>query len=86
MHRFEWDHAKNRSNIEKHGVDFRGASRVFQDLDHFERLALVDEIREIRRIAIGSDGFDVLAVVCTDRADRIRIISARRASNACNGI
>jgi uncharacterized DUF497 family protein len=37
---FEWDEAKNQSNIEKHGVSFEVAKTVFADPD---RLTLIDE-------------------------------------------
>lgn len=30
--RFEWDEAKRKSNIKKHGVDFVDAERVFQGI------------------------------------------------------
>jgi uncharacterized DUF497 family protein len=39
MLRFEWDDSKNESNIEKHGIDFNTASRVFDD----ERVVLFIE-------------------------------------------
>jgi uncharacterized DUF497 family protein len=29
--RYEWDKAKNRSNIAKHGIDFADAVAVFED-------------------------------------------------------
>lgn len=32
--RFEWDEAKNQSNLRKHGVSFEDASHVFND-PHF---------------------------------------------------
>lgn len=38
MH-FECDEAKNISNIEKHGISFKNAARVFFDYDRiFERV------------------------------------------------
>ena len=38
MH-FEYDEAKNISNIEKHGISFKNAARVFFDYDRiFERV------------------------------------------------
>jgi uncharacterized DUF497 family protein len=30
---FEWDEDKNAQNIEKHGIDFNFAKRVFDDED-----------------------------------------------------
>ena len=37
---FEYDSEKNRKNIEKHGISFRSAARVFFDYD---RIELYDE-------------------------------------------
>lgn len=37
---FEYDEAKNKKNIEKHGISFRTAARVFFDYD---RIELFDE-------------------------------------------
>ena len=33
---FEYDEEKNRKNIEKHGISFRNAARVFFDYDRIE--------------------------------------------------
>ena len=38
--RFEYDPEKNRKNIEKHGISFQSAARVFFDYD---RIELYDE-------------------------------------------
>ena len=82
--KFEWDKAKNRLNRVKHGIDFATAALVFGDE---ERLELFDEIHsdfEERYITIGAiNGIvTVLFVVYTERSDRIRIISARKANEA----
>lgn len=37
---FEYDEAKNQKNIEKHGISFKSAARVFFDYD---RIELYDE-------------------------------------------
>lgn len=75
---FEWDEAKERSNIAKHGLTFALASLVFQDpnLLESEDLGLYDESRWK---AIGMVGGRLLAIIYTERDDRIRIISARGA-------
>lgn len=77
---FEWDPEKEESNIRKHGIDFAAACQVFRDAD---RLEFCDgehsEIGETRYITIGYV-LDVLTVVYTERGDRLRIISARRAT------
>ena len=33
---FEYDEDKNRKNIEKHGISFKSAARVFFDYDRIE--------------------------------------------------
>ena len=77
---FEWDEEKNRSNLKKHGIDFRTAARVFQDDD---RIEIYDEKHssknEDRYITIGIVN-KLLYVVYTDRRDAIRLISARVAT------
>ena len=77
---FEWDAAKARDNIEKHGVDFEEASSAF-----FDPLSLTIpdpehlEVEE-RFVLVGhSNSNRLLVVVHVDRGDRIRIISARTA-------
>jgi uncharacterized DUF497 family protein len=78
---FEWDEAKAAGNLEKHGVSFDEASSVFRD-----PLARVvpdptDPSLEDRAIMMGhSDQGRLLLVVFAERADRIRIISAREAT------
>ena len=34
--KFEWDEDKNAKNVEKHGIDFNFAKRVFDDEDKIE--------------------------------------------------
>jgi uncharacterized DUF497 family protein len=77
---YEWDPAKNRANLAKHGVDFADAVAVFED-----DLALTrpdpDSRGEHRFLTLGVDPYGRhLIVVFTERGTRIRIISARLAS------
>jgi uncharacterized DUF497 family protein len=74
---FEWDPKKARSNQAKHGVSFEEATYVFEDLHLLE--VFDDSATEERCIAIGLVGAMVHVVVYTERGNRIRIISARRA-------
>ena len=78
---FEWDEEKNRSNKEKHdGIGFEYAVRVFLDEKRIEIYdAEHSTLTEDRWNAIGMVG-RVLFVVYTKRADKIRIISARKAT------
>ncbi|MEO1151479.1 MAG: BrnT family toxin [Pseudomonadota bacterium] len=77
---FEWDDEKNLANIEKHGIDFDTAKRIFEG----QTLTIIDDrfdYGEVREISIGMvDGIAILTVAHTDREDKIRIISARRAN------
>lgn len=77
--RFEWDEKKERQNIEKHGIDFTVASYVFADKARIEYFDTLHSDEEDRYIVIGKVR-DVLYVVYTERGDRTRIISARRAT------
>ena len=77
---FEWDEAKNRTNIRKHGIGFDTAKRIFE-----ERVTTSPDRRrdygEDRHISIGRVKPGVLIVVAhTERHGRIRLISARPAS------
>jgi len=62
----------------KHGVTFVEAATVFDDVDFLVRVDLRDSARFI---AVGfSSAARVLVVVHATRAERIRLISARRAT------
>jgi uncharacterized DUF497 family protein len=75
---FEWDADKARSNVGKHGVSFEEAATVFLDLDY---LLIPDAGYSDRFLALGfSKRARLLAVVHIERAERIRILSARRAT------
>jgi uncharacterized protein len=78
---FEWDERKAAKNETKHGVSFREAGTVFgdplaitfSDPDHSED--------EQRFLTFGFSQLNRLLVVShTERAQRIRIISARPAT------
>ena len=76
---FEWDSVKNQHNIEKHGIDFTDAVRIFER----PTLTVVDNRRnygEKRIAAMGTIEDVILYVVYTVRDGIRRIISARRAN------
>ncbi|MGB5633331.1 MAG: BrnT family toxin [Waterburya sp.] len=77
---YEWDADKNRKNVEKHGIDFETAKRIFDSLIVSRRDERKD-YNEIRYVSIGIiDQVAMIVVVHTNRQDRIRLISARPAS------
>jgi uncharacterized DUF497 family protein len=77
---FEWDDAKARDNLAKHGVPFGYAARVFLDPDMVEFDASREGDAEVRWKAVGLIEGKLFVVVFTDRAEVCRIISARRAN------
>ena len=81
MANFEWDDEKNRINQIKHNISFETAAYVFEDLNHIEMYDFEHSLDEDRYIAIGMVG-DVLFVVFTERKEKIRIISARLATES----
>lgn len=73
----EWDPAKARSNLSKHGVSFSDVESAFYD--EFGR-SRSDEFSkaEERFLLIGRDALGrVLTISYTYRGDSIRLISAR---------
>ena len=80
--RFEWDPKKAMANRQKHGVSFEEASTVFQDTFSSTIGDPLHSDEEDRLATIGqSTNGRVLIVVHTQRDTRIRIISARLATN-----
>jgi uncharacterized DUF497 family protein len=77
---FEWDVTKAESNLVKHGVSFEAARWVFDDVFAFERRDFDCEPGETRCVISGMVKDVILTVVYTERGERTRIISARRAT------
>lgn len=82
---FEWDPKKNDINKKKHGLSFETAKEVFYD----EFAIVFDDpdhsIEEDRFLIIGSIRAEQISIVShcyRDNENRIRIISARRATKA----
>jgi uncharacterized DUF497 family protein len=80
---FEWDAAKAETNLKEHGVSFDEATTVFRDTLSITISDPNHSGSEDRFIDIGmSHRMQLLVVSYTERQDRIRIISARRATRA----
>src|SRR5208337_533982 len=77
---FEWDDIKAAENVRNHGVSFAQAALAFRDSFAVEWIDLREAYGEERIILLGVTGNQVLTVVYTERAERIKIISARRAT------
>lgn len=78
---FEWDEEKNHINKEKHGIDFQTAIHVFDDENRIEIYDVEHSIDEDRYNTIGLV-HDMLFVVYTERKDKLRMVSARLATQA----
>jgi len=78
---FEWDPGKAKKNIRKHQVSFNEAVMVFGDPLSMTFYDPDHSIDENRFITVGLSRLGKLLIVShTDRDDRIRIISARKAT------
>jgi uncharacterized DUF497 family protein len=81
--KFEWDPEKAALNLRNHGVSFEEAASVFGDPLAATIPDPEHSTEEARSITMGvTPSQRLLVVVHTDRADRIRIISARPATRA----
>lgn len=80
--RYEWDDQKQRSNLEKHGIEFADAVSVLNDAAALTRED--EDSEELRFVTLGSDATGRLMVVVYTYRDEdvIRMISARRATRA----
>jgi len=79
---FEWDPAKARSNLTKHGISFSDVEPAFYD-QHAISIPDPGASTEERFILVGMDALGrIVVVVYTCRGNSIRIISARAATNS----
>lgn len=76
MAAFEFDPAKSRANLGKHGIDFVEAQRLWSDPDLLEIPARTED--EQRFLVIGKIRDKHWSGVITYRGRNIRIISVRR--------
>ena len=76
---FEWDESKRKTNIRKHGIDFIDAKPIFDGLT-----VTIEDTRfdygESRYLTLGFLKGHVIVVAHTERGEKIRIISARKAT------
>lgn len=79
---FEWDEDKNTTNKRKHGISFESAVRVFNDPCvwteyDFEHSETEDVFKNMGLV----NGVVVVAVWTTERGERTRLITARKANS-----
>ncbi|MBL4864882.1 MAG: BrnT family toxin [Pseudomonadales bacterium] len=73
---FEYDEAKSISNLDKHGIDFLAAQKLWADPDVLEIRAKSDD--ESRFLVIAQIQGKHWSAVVTYREDKIRLIFVRR--------
>jgi uncharacterized protein len=76
---FEWRDKKAAKNLREHGIAFDKAVKVFADPFAVEWIDEREAYGEERCILLGMCEGVILHVTYTERGERIRIISARRA-------
>lgn len=76
MLEFEFDEAKSRANLEKHGIDFAQSRRIWDDPGLVEVSAKSTD--EPRSLVIGRIEDKHWSAVITYRGEKIRLISVRR--------
>jgi uncharacterized DUF497 family protein len=74
--RFIWDEPKRQANLNKHGVDFADAERVFAG-PTFTFEDDREDYGEQRWVTLGLLGVKVVVIVHTETAEEIRVISMR---------
>jgi uncharacterized DUF497 family protein len=79
MLEFEWDDDKAAINWREHGVAFHEAIKTFRDPFAVERIDARRDYGEERINLVGMCDGALIHVTYTERGERIRLISARRA-------
>lgn len=77
---FEWDNDKAIENRRVHRVSFEEATLAARDPFAIEWLASREAYGEERVVLVGISQGQLLTVVYTERGNRARIISARKAT------
>ncbi len=75
-----WDEGKRKSNLRKHGLDFRDASLVYDNPDKCTYTADRGAEQRWLDLAMAVVRGKLLALIYTRRGDDVRIISFRPAS------
>ncbi len=75
---FEWDEAKNKANLAKHGISFEEAKRIWEDPERITGPGQVTGF-ESRWLSVGKAEGKLMTVCWTQREAKVRIISARPA-------
>jgi hypothetical protein len=75
-----WDEAKRKSNLKKHGLDFKDAYLVYENLDKCTYDASREGEYRLMDLALAVIKGRLLTLVYTESEDEVRVISFRPAS------
>jgi uncharacterized DUF497 family protein len=77
---FVWDEIKRKSNLKKHGLDFRDAHLIYDNPDKCTYDASREDEYRLMDVALAVLKGRLLTLVYTEIGDDIRVISFRNAS------
>lgn len=77
---FVWDKAKRKSNLKKHGLDFKDAYLVYENPDKCTYDASRGDEYRLMDVALAVVKGRLLTLVYTEYEDEVRVISFRHAS------
>lgn len=75
-----WDEAKRKSNLEKHGLDFKDAHLVCDNPDKCTYESTRKDERRLLDLAFAMVNGRLLALIYSPRGEDVRVISFRPAS------
>jgi uncharacterized protein len=77
---YVWDEAKRKSNLKKHGLDFRDAYLVYENPNKCTYDASRDDEYRLMDVAMAVIKGRLLTLVYAEREEEVRVISFRNAS------
>jgi hypothetical protein len=77
---FVWDEAKQKSNLKKHGLDFKDAHLVYDNPEKCTYDSSRAGERRFIDVALAVIKGRLLTLIYTERGDDVRVISFRAAS------
>ena len=77
---YVWDEAKRKSNLKKHGLDFRDAYLVYENPDKCTYDASREDEYRLMDAALALIKGRLLTLVYTETGNEVRVISFRNAS------
>ncbi len=77
---YVWDEAKRKSNLKKHGLDFKDAYLIYENPDKCTYEASREDEYRMMDVALAVIKGRLLTLVYTERGDDVRVISFRNSS------